>query len=62
MGEILDAVLVKEVIYPIVIIIVGILIYLVISSSIKRVFRLRINKIDKRRAKTLCSLINNILS
>lgn len=61
MGEILDAVLVKEVIYPIVIIIVGILIYLVISSSIKRVFRLRINKVDKRRAKTLCSLINNIL-
>lgn len=61
MKEILDAVLVKEVIYPIVIIIVGMFIYLIISSSIKRLFRLRINRMDKRRAKTLCSLINNIL-
>ena len=61
MKEILDAVLVKEVIYPLIIIIGGIFLYLLIKSSIKRVFRLRIGKIDERRAKTLCGLVNNII-
>lgn len=61
MKEILDAVLIKEVVYPLVIIFIGIFVYLIISSSIKRIFNLRLGKIDKRRAKTLCGLINNIL-
>ena len=61
MGDVLNSILIKEVIYPIIIIIVGVLAYLILSSSVKRVFKLRINKMDKRRAKTLCSLINNIL-
>ena len=61
MKKILDIVLIKEVVYPVIIIIIGSLIYLVLSSSIKRIFNLRIGKMDKRRAKTLCSLINNIL-
>lgn len=61
MKPILDAVLIKEVIYPIVIIFIGILVYLILSSSIKRIFKLRIGKIDVRRSKTLCSVINNIL-
>ena len=61
MKEMLDAVLVKEVIYPLIIITIGMLIYLIISSSVKKVFKIRIGRMDKRRAKTLCSLINNIL-
>ena len=61
MEEILDALLVREVIYPIIIIMGGILLYLVIKSSIKRIFHLRIGKIDQRRAKTLCGLVNNII-
>ena len=61
MKDILDAILIKEVIYPIIIIFIGILIYLIISRSVKRVFKIRINRTDPRRAETLCSLINNIL-
>ena len=61
MKEIIDAVLVKEVIYPIVIITIGMFIYLILKSSVKRLFKLRINKMDQRRAKTLCSLVNNII-
>lgn len=61
MEKLLEIILIKEVVYPIIIILVGMLTYIVISSSIKRMFQLRINKMDKRRSKTLCSLINNIL-
>lgn len=61
MKEILDAVLIKEVVYPLLIIFIGLLIYLIISTSIKRVFNLKLGKVDKRRAKTLGGLINNIL-
>ena len=61
MKEILDAVLIREVVQPLLIIFIGIFVYLIISSSIKRIFNLKIGKVDKRRAKTLCSLINNIL-
>lgn len=61
MNEILDLVLIKEVVYPIVIIFSGILVYAILSNSIKKVFKAKISKIDVRRSKTLCSVINNIL-
>ena len=61
MNTLKNAVLVKEVIYPIVIIFVGIFVYLILSKSVKRIFKLRIGKVDIRRSKTLCSVINNIL-
>lgn len=61
MKEILDMVLIKEVVYPLVILLIGTIVYIIISKSIKHLFNLRISKMDKRRAKTLCSLINNIL-
>lgn len=61
MKEILDIVLIKEVVYPLLIILIGILIYLVLSNSIKKIFNARLNKIDSRRSKTLCGMINNIL-
>lgn len=59
--NIIEIVFIKEVVYPIVIILLGILSYLLFSNSIKGMFKSRINKMDKRRSKTLCSLINNIL-
>lgn len=59
--NIIEIVFIKEVVYPIIIILLGILVYLLLSSSIKGMFRSRITKIDQRRSKTLCSLINNIL-
>ena len=61
MKEMLDIVLIKEVVYPIIIILIGVLVYLILSKTVKRIFNLRIGKIDKRRAKTLCSVINNLI-
>lgn len=61
MKNIFNIILIKEVIYPIVIIFIGVFIYIVLSISIKSMFKSKINKMDKRRTKTLCSLINNIL-
>ena len=61
MKQVLDIVLIKEVVYPIIIIVLGILFYFIISNSIKKMFRSKLNKMDKRRSKTMCGLINNIL-
>lgn len=61
MKEILNLILIKEVVYPVLIILFGIVFYTVISKSVKKIFKARINKIDVRRSKTLCSIINNIL-
>lgn len=61
MKEIFDVILIKEVIYPIVIILIGFIVYFLLSKSVKKVFKLRISKMDVRRSKTLCGLINNIL-
>lgn len=61
MKKILDKLLIKEVIYPIVIILIGITIYIILSKMVKRAFKSKINKMDVRRSRTMCSLINNIL-
>lgn len=55
-----EYVLVKEVIMPSIIIFLGFVFYLAISTSIKHVFK-KAKHIEKRRAKTLCSMINNII-
>lgn len=55
-----EYVLVKEVVMPSIIIFLGFVFYLVISTSIKQVFK-KAKHIEKRRAKTLCSMINNII-
>ena len=62
MKEIFDIILIKEVIYPIVIILIGFIVYFLLSKSVKKVFKLRISKMDVRRSKTLCGLINFIIS
>ena len=55
-----EYVLVKEVVMPSIIIFLGFVFYLAISTSIKQVFK-KAKHIEKRRAKTLCSMINNII-
>lgn len=57
----MEKILVKEVIAPIIIILVFILLYMVISKIIKKVAKLKLSRIDKKRKKTLVSLINNIV-
>lgn len=61
MKKLLDIVLIKEVVYPIIIILIGIFVYIILTNSIKGMFKSRLNRMDKRRSKTICSLINNIL-
>ena len=59
MDFIKEYVLVKEVVMPSIIIFLGFVLYIIISTSIKQVFR-KAKHIEKRRAKTLSSMINNI--
>lgn len=60
MDFIKEYVLVKEVVMPSIIIVFGFLLYIIISTSIKHIFK-KAKHIEKRRAKTLCSMINNII-
>ena len=48
MNDILDKLLVKEVVGPILIILVSLVIYLIIKSVIDNVFKIRNKYIDKR--------------
>ena len=41
MKKIFDLILIKEVIYPIVIILIGFIVYFLISKSVKKIFKLR---------------------
>ena len=61
MKDILDKILVKEVVGPILIILVSLLVYLVIKSVVNNVFKIRNKYIDKRKSKTINGLINNII-
>lgn len=61
MKDILDKILIKEVVGPILIILVSLLVYLVIKSVIDNVFKIRNKYIDKRKSKTINGLINNII-
>lgn len=58
---IVEKILVKEVILPIVIIISFVLLYMLIHSFIKRITKIKFTKTDDKRKKTLVSLINNIV-
>ena len=61
MKDILDKILVKEVVGPILIILVSLLVYLVIKSVVNNVFKIRNKYIDKRKSKTINGLINNLI-
>ena len=55
----LDKILIKEVIAPIIIILSSLLIYFVIKRILKRVFKIK--KSATKKEKTIYSLINNIV-
>ena len=61
MNDILDKILVKEVVGPILIILISLVIYLLIKSVIDNVFRIKNKYIDKRKSKTINGLINNVV-
>lgn len=49
----------KEIIGPILIIIGALFLYSIITHFIKRIFRVRTNKMDERKSKTIISILNN---
>lgn len=61
MNDILDKILVKEVIGPILIVLVSILIYLIIKGVINNLFKIRNKYIDARKSRTINGLINNLI-
>lgn len=61
MDKFLDKILIKEVVGPILIVLVSFVIYLVLKSIINNIFRIRSKYIDKRKTKTINGLINNLI-
>ena len=57
----LDEILTKEVIAPIVIIVLSFLLYKVIIKILKKFFDLKSKKIDEKRKKTIFNLIRNVV-
>lgn len=57
----LEKILTKEVVAPIIIIVISFLIYNVIIKVLKKLFNLKSKKIDEKRKKTLFNLIRNII-
>lgn len=61
MNSILDKILIKEVVGPILIILVSVLLYIIIKSIIDNLFRIKNKYVDKRKSKTINGLINNLV-
>lgn len=59
--DFLDKILVKEIVGPILIVLISIIIYLIIKGIIDRIFRIKNKYVDKRKSKTINGLINNII-
>jgi small conductance mechanosensitive channel len=57
----LDLVLIKEVVGPILIVLISVALYLIIKNVIDSVFRIRSKYVDKRKSKTINSLTNNLV-
>jgi len=57
----MEKLLVKEVIAPIIIILLSILIYLIVSKVINKIFKLRIKKINNKKQDTIRKLVLNIV-
>ena len=56
-----DIILIKEVVGPILISLVSILVYIILKNVVDRVFKIRNKFVDKRKSKTINSLIDNII-
>lgn len=61
MRKFLDMILIKEVVGPILIILISIVLYLFLKNIIDRIFRFKGSHIDKRKTKTINGLINNLI-
>lgn len=61
MKSLLDKILIKEVVGPVLIVLISILVYLICKSVVDRVFKIRNKYVDKRKSKTINSLIDNII-
>lgn len=61
MDKFLDKILVKEVIGPILIVLISIVVYLIFKSIIDNVFRIKSKHIDKRKSRTINGLIDNLV-
>ena len=61
MKDFLNKILIKEIVGPILIILVSIVIYLIIKSVIDKIFRIKNDHVDKRKSKTINSLIDNLV-
>lgn len=61
MKLIFDKFLIKEIVAPIIIILVSFVIYFILRSIINNIFRIRSNYIDVRKTRTINGLINNLI-
>lgn len=61
MNEFFDKFLIKEVVGPILVVLVSIVVYLILKSIIDNVFKIKNKYVDKRKSKTINGLINNLI-
>ncbi len=61
MKDILDKILIKEVVGPVLIVLISIVLYLIIRGIIDKVFRIRNKYVDVKKSKTINSLVNNLI-
>lgn len=59
--DILDKILVKEVVAPVLIIFFSVILYKIIERIIKKAFAIRVRKTNQKRQETLVSIINNVI-
>lgn len=57
----LEKILVKEVIMPVIIVVASFFTYFILKNVVKKLFKLRGKKIDSKRKKTIIMLINSII-
>ncbi len=61
MKDILDKILIKEIVAPILIIFFSIIIYKIIKNIVTKTFSLKLNKTNAKKQETLIGIINNII-
>ena len=59
--DILDKILVKEVVTPVLIISFSVILYKIIEKNKKKTFAIRVRKTNQKRQETLVSIINNVI-
>lgn len=57
----LDNILKKEIIAPVVIILVSILLYFILTKIVNRIYKLKISRQNDKKRKTIKSIINNVI-